>query len=137
MAKLKYEHQKLAEEPENSYHAFNFFVTAWHMCEWYSQDSGVRTKLRNDNPILRICEHLAIGAKHFEPKSDQHTSVIETKSTTVWSYSLGDIWADGVWAEWLIVKLDGEARERYGSSIRADELSNHAIEFWQTQLNSD
>ena len=40
-------------------------------------------------PILRVCEHIAVGAKHFIPNPERHDSVKETKREGAW--------APGVW----------------------------------------
>src|SRR5207344_187516 len=79
--KLEWEFANLKAEPRNPYLAFNFFVTAWHLLEWKYPDLGgkaMRKQVRNHEPLVQICHHLAIGAKHFIPSDPIHKSVTGT-----------------------------------------------------------
>jgi hypothetical protein len=137
--KLEWEYKLLTADPTNSYLAYNFFVTAWHMLEWkYSdkKDTGIRNNIREETPLLQICEHLAVGAKHFEPRSARHNSVIETKKSGVWadgSWAPGS-WKDGTWATWLVVTLSGDAKNIYGDQIKVEDLATDVMEFWKINI---
>lgn len=74
--KLKRDFSAFEKDQLNSDLAFNFFVTAWHLLEWvYPGDSAKQNQFRNSNVVLQICEHLAVGAKHFQPTSKKHKSI--------------------------------------------------------------
>ena len=58
--KLKHDFELLKEDSNDAYKAFNFFVTAEHLPDWIKN-----TRIKDNNPFLRISSHLATGAKHF------------------------------------------------------------------------
>ena len=135
--KLEWEYYSLKKEPQNPYHAYNFFVTAWHLLEWkYPDNIKVRKEVKEANPILKICEHIAVGAKHFAPKNPNLESVEGSTISGVWGGGIcaQGTWEEGVWAEWLEVSLTGDAQHLFGDTIKAHELAVHVMEFWKNQL---
>jgi hypothetical protein len=134
--KLEWEFAALSEEPTSSYRAYNFFVTGWHLLEWEHPDpSGkpIRQSIRNRTPLLQVCEHLAVGAKHFAPSSAKHQSVTGSKRTGVWGGSWGGSWGSA-WGEELVVSLDGEAATQFGPSISVQELAQHVMQYWRNHF---
>src|SRR6266536_6294597 len=86
--KLECEFDQLIAEPTNAYLAYNFFVTAWHLLEWKypdPRDNHIRNQIREQTPLLQICEHLAVGAKHFEPRSPHLKAVSASKKSSGWA----------------------------------------------------
>ncbi|MEQ8694610.1 MAG: hypothetical protein RIC85_04725 [Gammaproteobacteria bacterium] len=139
--KLKWEFATLSKDPKNPYLAFNFFVTAWHLLEWVypgTENKEQRTGMREANPILKVCEHLAVGAKHFEATRKRINSVNTTGEGGVWAEGVWakGVWRDGVWATWLVVHLDGEAKEAFGERKKVMDLAKAAMEFWEGELGN-
>ncbi|MEM9098285.1 MAG: hypothetical protein AAGC79_07145 [Pseudomonadota bacterium] len=135
-AKQRWEHQRLETDPSNAFHGFNFFVAAWHLLEWTYPDSPERRRqLKKENVILQVCEHLAVGAKQFEPKDERHRSVLGSHSTDAWGGAWGISWSN-VWGSRMIIKLAGEVAETFGSAIDCLELATHAFEFWKQQFEN-
>jgi len=136
LMKLEWEFDRLIADSSNPYLAHNFFVTAWHLLEWkYPDPNGrdIRNTIRNQIPLLQICEHLAVGAKHFELSSAKHQSVLGSKRSDVWGGSWAEgVWGKGVWASWLVVTLNGDAQEMYGDTIKVDDLARHVMDYWRT-----
>ena len=79
--KLEADYHRVSENPGDRFAAFDFVVTAWHLLEWRlpgKQKQAERDAICSRNPVLRICEHLAVGAKHFEPTNPKLQSVQDT-----------------------------------------------------------
>ena len=141
--KLEWEFKHLSENPKNSYIAYNFFVTAWHLLEWEFPDPEgrlVRKSLRDQNPVLQICEHLAVGAKHFAPSSSKHQSVLGSKRRAPSGGSWGGAWGESWGGTWgrdpggqLIVILDGEAAAMFGDAIDVLDLADQAMGYWRSR----
>jgi hypothetical protein len=139
MKKLECEYEQLTAKPNDAYRAYNFFLTAWHLVEWKypnPSDTPVRNQLRAQTPLLQICEHLAVGAKHFEPRSPDLDAVASSKKSGVWADGVWapNVWGDDVWKTWLTVSLSGDAQRMYGDHIRVEELAGKVIEYWRAQI---
>ncbi len=134
-SKLKREYLAFENDQINSDIAFNFFVTAWHLLEWaYPGDKSTQKTIRDSNVVLQICEHLAVGAKHFKPTSKKHTSVKDSDiSGGVWAKGgwANGVWKKGVWGEKLVISLDGDASNTFGRQINAIDLAKAVMAFWQ------
>ena len=62
LLKLRREYSRLEQSPLDQDTAFNFFVTAEHMRDWLHPgyaNKDKRKKLRADNILLQICDHIA------------------------------------------------------------------------------
>ena len=121
--KLKSDYEAFCAEPKDSYKAFNFFVTAEHLPDWI-ENVGIKYK----DPILRVCSHLATGAKHFEVKNIDKNSV---DGFSVDVYVEGG-YVGGRYIETvLVVNLTTEEAEKIGSeSIELNELAKNVFEYW-------
>jgi len=133
--KLKNDFSKFEKDKLDSAAAYNFFVTAWHLLEWvYPGDDAKQKAVRDANIVLQICEHLAVGAKHFQPTSNKHKSVKNSELTGgAWAKGVWrkGVWGRGVWGEKLLISLEGSAAAVYGDSIHAFNLAKEAMEFWR------
>ena len=135
--KLEWEYENLKKEPQNSFHAYNFFVTAWHLLEWkYPTDVEARKKISGSVPLLQVCEHLAVGAKHFAPTNPKLDSVEGSKKSSVWGDGVWaeGAWKEGVWATWLAVSLTGDAQKEFGGTIKAHEFATLVMEYWKNEI---
>ena len=140
--KLKWEYSSLLEDDENPYKSYNFFVTAWHLLEWQypgKKNGAVIKQIKKDNVILQVCEHLAIGAKHFEPTRQNLKSVGSSGKGGVWAEGTWapGVWADGTWATWLEVKLENEAASLFGEVVKVKILADKVMEYWECNINEN
>ena len=94
-AKLKHNHGRLANDPNNAYIAFDFFVTAEHLLDWlYPGVAGRSHRSAARNSEILVCEvvsHLATGAKHMIPETrdTRQSNVLNVAPST---YQSGTIW---------------------------------------------
>jgi hypothetical protein len=139
LRKLEADFARVTADPLDSYAAFDFFVTAWHLVEWKhppATDATERSALLARHAILRVCEHIAVGAKHFEPNSQRHKSVVDTAATGAWATGAWapGAWAPGVWSGDFVVHLDGQAREQLGPTITVQELARRVVDTWRSEF---
>jgi len=65
--KLERDLQRVKDNPADSYAAFDFFVTAYHLKEWKLGKKPFKTELlQPDKSTWAVCSQLANGSKHFE-----------------------------------------------------------------------
>ena len=140
--KLEWEFERLNAEPENSFLAYNFFVTAWHLLEWkYPDPEGkkFRKELRENTPILQICEHLAVGAKHFVIMDPKLKSVAGSENIRI-----GGVYGNyfgGWFGGWFggaakpVIILEGEAAKIFGGAVTVATLAQHVMDFWRQQID--
>ena len=151
--KLEREYDRWKADPLNVDLAWNFFVTAEHLPDWnYYQDMPTSGKLRPDlldgknyydfkmapiRPVLRICSHLANGAKHFHLGNNKLTSVGDTMHQgglfTKGFFPKG-YFARGYFREpALLVRLEPQEQTALGLSeavVDALWLAAWVLEFW-------
>src|SRR4051794_7798333 len=76
LRKVQHDFERLQANPADSYAAFDFFVTAYHLLEWLHPGDPIAMGAEEKRtPLLQVCSHLANGAKHFEAKDKRHQSV--------------------------------------------------------------
>lgn len=135
-AKMRRDLERMRANPMDSDAAFNFFVTAEHMPDWIypkREKKQERETLKNSEIILRICSHLANGAKHFEVEAKHHDTVQSSGRRRGWHGS----WAGGPWfGPWfggscLVIHLKGDAEQALGPAISAIDLATKIMEFWE------
>jgi hypothetical protein len=142
LRKLEREYVRWKADPLNTDLAWNFFVTAEHVPEWQAR-TGPRLpkgfsykKFTKDIPLLRICSHLASGARHFRPRADQHTSVASTRRREGW-IEPGWVSEDWIEHEALMVDLTPAEQRKLRSasaSIEALAFAADVLAFWQQRL---
>ncbi len=142
LRKLEWEYTQWQDDPLNTYRAWNFFVTAEHLPDWRAARPGPQLpkgfshkKFKKENPLLRICSHLANGGKHFRPKAE-HTSVASTRRRQGW---VEDGWVEREWIEHeaLMVDLTPDEQQALSSasaSIEALSLAADVLAFWWQDL---
>jgi hypothetical protein len=134
--KLEHDYARVKADPSNAFAAYDFVVTAWHLLEWHypgNTNSSARSALSQQNPILQVCEHLAVGAKHFAPSNPRLDAVAGTERDSVWGKGVWapGFWAPGVWKDDLVVHLDGAAKTSYGAQLTIVQVADHALDFWK------
>ena len=137
-AKLEHDYERVSRSPADVFAAFDFLVTAWHLLEWKypgKPSKKQREELRKQYPILALCEHLAVGAKHFEPTNENLKSVDKTHRNSSWirgAWSPG-VWQQGSWKDDLVVELMDEARVAFGEKLTMKEIADLVMNFWRGQ----
>ncbi|PIQ20125.1 MAG: hypothetical protein COW65_16815 [Cytophagales bacterium CG18_big_fil_WC_8_21_14_2_50_42_9] len=134
--KLLWEYEFLIKNSESSFHAFNFFVTAFHLADWIYK-GGTRnnenyTNFVKDNIVISLAGQIANGAKHFELKDKRYT---EDKRGIKGIISDNGYVNDGYVQDAylqnrLIIKLDNQAKSIIGESIEVIELADFIINFY-------
>jgi hypothetical protein len=130
LRKLRHDFGRLKESPVDSYAAFDFFVTAYHMLEWRYRDRNkpeerTQTYEKKENWFLPVCRQLANGAKHFQAGGGAVKDTIVRQGPFDQAF---DSHAFDV--SELRVELDGDARE-FAASIGVLELAAKALLFWE------
>ena len=128
--KLKHDFEVLNKNPADIYNAYNFFVTAEHLPDWVEN-----TKLKDGNPYLRICSHLATGAKHFivtNPKKDS----IESLSVDIYVEE-GDFENGYIKNIFLVELSDKEINELGIDRIEIMNLATNILSFWNAYFDKN
>ncbi len=64
--KLHHDYERLKHSPGDVYAAFDFFVTATQLPEWYGKSGRTRPpRSPHAKAVFRLCGKLGNGAKHF------------------------------------------------------------------------
>ena len=119
--KLFSDYELFIKNPFDPYLAFNFFITAEHIPDWIGDKS-----LKKSNAALRVCSHIANGAKHFEV--DRHNSVINTEKVL---YVASGYVEEGYFEEPLMIYLSvDEAKELGFEQCEAIKIAELVRNFW-------
>ena len=126
LAKLRHDYQRLKTNPVDSYAAWDFFVTAFHMNDW----TQVRPRHSSEKKLLRVCAQIANGSKHFD--LGRH-SVKETEyqqgvfDPQVFDPNVFDVGR-------LLIHLEGDAATVLGDSLDAVTLARKVLDYWESKL---
>ena len=131
LKKLKFDMNRLEANPSDSYAAFDFFITAFHMQHWPNK-SGLRIKpkLSHEKVLMGVCGQLANGSKHFNMESND---VIEGTEHVEGAFdpSFQD---NAFQLERLVVHLKGQAAKQLGDIVEATDLARKAVDYWEGKL---
>jgi hypothetical protein len=152
LRKLEREYDRWKADSLNVDLAWNFFVTVEHLPDWvYYQDmptSGTERpdlldgqmpynfKMALTRPMLRICSHLANGAKHFHLRNSNFTSVTST-------HERPGVFEPGVFIEGVfespalmvdLTRCEQQALSSAEASIEALNLAADVLAFWQARV---
>lgn len=114
--------------------ALDFFVTARHVPDWLeAAGRGLAANAFAQHVQLRICRHIADGAKHFTATAKQHQQVEGTSLTYVAfapeAYDVGEAneWAWG--PDELVIGLSPTDPETaiYGNRIEVGRLAEETL----------
>jgi hypothetical protein len=132
LKKLRHDFARLRESPVDSYAAFDFFVTAYHILDWLhpgDSNNTTRKQMERGSNLLQVISHLANGSKHFYVT--RHHAV---KDTIVRQAAVDpeafDPTAFDATSE-LRIELDGKAASEFGASMGVLELAAKALSFWE------
>ncbi|MBW2936605.1 hypothetical protein KXJ69_00715 [Aureisphaera sp. CAU 1614] len=128
--KLCWEYDKLKKEPHNTFKAFNFVITAYHLLEWIApKPLGAQNKewpqIKQNIKHLKVCEQLANGAKHFEVDKSRHKLVKKLES---YGYVEDGYVEAGYFEEQIIITLSDS------TVLTILELAESLISDWKNEL---
>jgi hypothetical protein len=137
LEKLKYDFKVLQKDSNNSYAAFNFYVTAEHMKDWIfpgRKNGKIRSAFEKSHLILKIVSHIANGAKHFEAEDPRHISVVDTikfgSRFPQNNVPSGKRPPKRYPKDVLRIALTGDAEKQFGSKISAVSFAKLVLQFW-------
>jgi hypothetical protein len=131
LGKIRHDFERLRNDPENVYEAFDFFVTAYHMLDWlHPKDDCAREAEERKYPLLQVCSHLANGAKHFEATAKKHVSVKDI-AVVEGAFQRGAFQSNAFQVSGLFVQLDGSAAAAFGPSINVVDLARRVLAHWE------
>ena len=136
-SKLEHDLGRMKKSPDNTYAAFDYFVTAEHMIDWMypnEKDSCIRSDLRKNVRMLEIVSHLANRNKHFQATHDRHKSVEEVEEARSGfdpnKLSTRSFDAEAFQFIGLTIKLDD------GTYLHALELAEDVHEYWKKKIET-
>jgi hypothetical protein len=135
--KVEYDYFRLKENPDNSYIAFDFFMTAAHIPDWITNGDGGKSKIfRKNEPILRVCYQLACNGKHFRLTSSQHDAVKKTEKEC---YVAAEYVEEDYVAEPLRITLTDNLADKLGvtNPVSALEFATKVVDFWKNWLQKN
>jgi hypothetical protein len=132
--KLNFDYTELKSNDNDIYVAFNFFVTAYHMIDWVFEGKYSKERIDlNSKPIMKVCNHIVSGIKHFEPDSKRHNSVLDIEKER---YVEEDYIENGYFEDPIIIHLDEKLESEFGKSIKVMKLAKRVMCFWDAELNN-
>lgn len=133
LQKLKWEFDCLANAKTGTdykYHAFNFFVTAYHIADWPHPADGQRLNKHKDEALIKICGHVANGAKHFATYS--HVKAVRSLDEIRY---VEDDYVEFGYFETLYISIDkGEVPGFELTQIGVCDLAQRLIVFWEEKI---
>ncbi len=132
LEKLRYDFERMRGSPDDEYAAFDFFVSAYHMLDWLHpcEDAG-RAAEERGSPLLQVCSHLANGAKHFQATLPKHTSIDDVRAEPR-AFQRNAFQSDAFQVGGLVIQLDGQAANVFGSRVWAVELARQVLAHWES-----
>jgi hypothetical protein len=114
---------------QDTWLAFNFFVTAEHLPDWLGKRDLVQKFA-----ILRIASHVANGAKHFKLNDSRHQSITGTEKSR---YLEDEYYQSGYFYEPLLIHLSQKEADELNAptTIDAVTLGHKVIEFWTPYIS--
>ncbi|MCH8879410.1 MAG: hypothetical protein IID34_05950 [Planctomycetes bacterium] len=138
--KIEHDFEVLRKNPSDAHACFNFFVTTEHLPEWYLDADAKRADaFRRNEAILRICSHLANGAKHFVVKNKKHSSVQSTNQVSQVSFRASSQLSrpsDESPSEEFVVQPGPEEASELGSQVAVSDLAHKIVTFWRKTLQN-
>ena len=122
---------RLRSNPMDTYAAFDFFITARHVPHWLHPNEPRLSENHFANHVeLRVCRHLADGAKHFVVNDPRHHQVQATaRQSGAWGDSWGNSWGNSWGTRSLLILLDpaDQSTGNLGNSIVALDLAEKVL----------
>ncbi|AVI51114.1 hypothetical protein C5O00_07980 [Pukyongia salina] len=130
--KMKHDYNRLLQNTHDSYAAFDFFITAHHMTDWYiNHKSENKTKIRDTvsqfntkNDTLIILDQIASNAKHYSATAPKHKSIEHISD----DYFEPGYIEDGYIIGPIVIELTN------GQKFEAIQLAENVMTFWEEKL---
>ena len=137
LEKLEWEFQRLSDEPNNKFSAFNFFVTAEHLLDWVhpGQRSNARDARRASEPLLQVISHLCNRAKHLRLRA-AHKSVMRAEvglGPPRTRYMGHNIQTWGGYHVVLWVYVAAHLQPTFQDRITPIDLAQRTLAYWRAQ----
>jgi hypothetical protein len=132
--------ERFKERPSDVDAAYAFFVAAAHLPEWIKgggrPGERYKDKVEQRHPLIGLCNELAIGAKHFEPKKKKMPPQVKSTSSESSRYIEEGYIAAGYFEERasLCVYLELPTLQKLGfggPSVDAFSLALRVLDFWR------
>jgi len=131
LAKLRHDYQRLQSSPMDTYAAFDFFVTGYHMLDWlYPNDRKRQGQEEKASILLQVCSHIANGIKHFHATAKKHQSIADVR-TQEGAFQRNAFQVDAFQVEALIIQLDGQAAGQFGAEVECLDLATQVLQHWE------
>ena len=133
LRKALHDLDRMSSRLEDEYAAFDFFVTAEHLVDWYlPNDDKAQKALRDGEVLLQVVSHIASGAKHFRATRKQHNSVEDLRRKQYGDEGYAET---GYWGEVLVVDISPPQAQSLGfKEIEAYQLALRVVAFWREKL---
>jgi hypothetical protein len=126
MDKLEHDYRRLQSAepttPAAQYAAFDFFVCAEHLADWFSKERGGSLSRHRSYPDGALVSHVANGAKHFRVKVDRHTTARDTATKGAYQTSFQ---ANSFQGATLVIELES------GVSVSVNEVAQRVLSHWR------
>jgi len=131
LTKLRHDYGRIQSSPTDTYAAFDFFVTGYHMLDWlYPNNKKRQDQEEKASILLQICSHIANGVKHFHALAKKQQSVAEVR-VQEGAFQRNAFQADAFQVEALIIQLDGQAAIQFGAEIECLTLATKVLKYWE------
>jgi hypothetical protein len=131
--KLKHDYSRVKKNWADSYAAFDFFVTAFHMKEWPSVGTPAPcTDSDSEEALIKVCSDLANGLKHFH--HGRHQSIKGTELVGS-AYDPHAFPPEGFQVGHLVIHLEEDAAKALGmASVDVITLASKVLAYWETRV---
>jgi hypothetical protein len=131
--KLKHDYGRLRADPMDSYAAFDFFVTAFHIDSWLRANGRTVTPSPGyESALWEVCEQLANGLKHFGRSRDNRVIEGTTRKEGAFNSQVFDSAVFDVGR--LEVQLHDTASKELGASVDVITLAQRVFAYWEGKL---
>jgi hypothetical protein len=131
LTKLRHDYERLQRSPTDTYAAFDFFVTGYHILDWlYPNDREKRKRKEQKETLLQVISHIANGAKHFEARAKQHQSVKDVR-VQEGAFQQDAFQPNAFQVGQLIIQLDGKAASEFGAEVECLALATRVLQYWE------
>jgi hypothetical protein len=130
LKKLKHDYDRVDRDVSDSYAAFDFFVTAHHLADWWNPPGTKREQgeLRDQvkrSPLGKLCADIANGAKHFSgpPQTGMHYGAFSNEFS--WEFDRNHI---------LIRPTDPDVIQEFGRETYLITVAQRVMAEWEARL---